>query len=131
MAKNQILFSIALIGLALLCSNSGGACVVGYQSQSCGGPDFSCSTQINVPVSAWENGGTPIMQPVGCCQSFAATMVGIDMDCYITKSDNPNTQQAKPISSQEVKKSSPLYLPDCNGWLTIYKPIANQSVKPA
>lgn len=134
MAWKRVLFSIAVIGLALSFANCGKACVVAYQSQSCGGPDFTCSTHINVPVSAWADGGTPIMQPVGCCQSFAATMVGIDFDCYVTKSDSPKTQQESPILAQEVvevKRTSPLYVPDCDGWLVAYNPIANRSVKPA
>lgn len=74
------------------------------------------------------------MQPVGCCGGFAATMVGLDVDCYVTRVDNPQKLQGDLPSRQEmvdVKSTTPLYLPDCDGWLVSYQSVANRSVKPA
>jgi len=134
MSSRRILLLVFVIGIALSFTSDGNACVVGYTTQSCGGPNFSCSTTINVPVSAWADGGTPTMQPVGCCGGFAATMVGINFDCHVTELDDLHTPQGNPALKREVvavKKATPLYLPDCDGWLVMYQSIATRPGKPA
>lgn len=135
MTRNFRVFAlIAVTGFVLLFSTHGKACVVGYQTQSCGGPDFSCSVQINVPVNAWADGGTPTMQPVGCCGGFASTMVGINWDCYVTKSERPGSPDQNPLLQQQlvdIRRELPLYIPNGDGWLVPAPLAGNRTVKPA